>query len=151
MRRLLLLGVLAPLVLLGCGTDGDVGDEPAEEGGVHVEVTFDEPLRVGPVTWVVTVVNGGSDDLELRFPSGLRADVGLRRDGEEAYRWSRGQMFTQVLGTEEVPAGERRRFTLDEPGLDVDPGSYTLTATVKASNDLDLTVTRKVTVEAMRR
>ena len=142
MRRsaLLLLAVL----VAACGGDSDSGT-----GEAGVRVSFDEPLRVGPVTWSVVVTNDTDDDLELTFATGQRADVSLVRGDEVVYQWSRGQLFTQVVGSLRIPAGGRRTFTLDEPGIDVDPGVYTLTAVVSASNRTDLRHTREVTVEPM--
>jgi hypothetical protein len=55
-------------------------------------------------------------------------------------------MFTQMVGHLRIPARGNHAFTLDEPGLDVDPGAYTLTAVVVASNRHDLRDQREVTI-----
>lgn len=148
MRRLAI--VLLPLLALGaCGSDGPdpvAGDAP----GIRVDVGHPDPLRVGPLAWTVTVANDTAEPVVLHFPSSQRADVALTRNGEEVYRWSRGLMFAQVLGTERLAAGEKRELRLDEPGLDVDPGEYTLSASIAAKGRPDLDVTRTVKVEAMR-
>ena len=140
MRRTSVL-VLAMLVA-ACG-----GGTGAEGGELDARVTFEEPLRVGPVTWTVVVTNDTSDDLELTFPTGQRADIILSQGDETVYKWSRGQMFTQMVSHLRIPAGGKKTFTLDEPGLDVDPGKYTLSAVVSTSNRHDLRDTREVTVE----
>ena len=131
------LVVLVAACALGTGGAG---------GSADAHVTFKEPLRVGPVTWTITVTNDTTKALELTFPTGLRAEVTLSQNGERIYRWSDGQMFTQMVGHLRIPAGGDHAFTLDEPGLDVDPGTYTLTAVVVASNRHDLRDQREVTV-----
>ena len=141
MRRPAVL--LLAVVLAACSGDSGSGGS----GEVGVRVTFDEPLRVGPVVWTVVVTNDTSDDLELTFPTGQRAHVTLSQGGEVVYQWSRAQLFTQMIDHVRIPAGGKRQFTLDEPGLDVDPGRYTMTAVVSASNRPDLRHTRTVTVE----
>ena len=132
--------LLIAVLVAACGSSG---------GGIDTRVTFKEPLRVGPVTWTITVTNDASHALELTFPTGQRADVTLARNGHALYTWSRGQMFTQMVGHVRIPAGGKKAFTLDEPGLDMDPGTYTLTAVVVASNRHDLRDQREVTVEHM--
>lgn len=138
--------VLLVVLAAACGDGGS----SSSGGGLSVDVAYDDPLRVGPVTWEVTVTNGTDDPVDLEFTSGQRADVTLTRDGEEVYRWSRGLMFTQDLATVTVPEGGAETFPLEEPGLDVDPGDYRLTASVTVSNR-KLSVERQVTVEPMRR
>ena len=49
----------------------------------------------------------GGDPLQLTFASGQRFDLVIRNDkGEVVYQWSRGRLFTQMVGTETI-AGER--------------------------------------------
>jgi hypothetical protein len=135
-KRLLLL---LPLVLLGCSSTSG--------GSADARVTYaPDPLRPGPVTWTVTITNDSDDDLELTFPSGQRAEVTLRREGGVVYQWSRGKLFTQVVGHETVKSGGNTAYTL-EGELDVEPGEYELTAMVTTTNAKAWTVTRTVTVE----
>lgn len=139
-RAALLLGLV--LVVASC-SNGLGGSE----GAADAAITFTpDPLAVGPVTWTLTVTNDSTDDLHLTFTSGKRADVTLTKGGETTYQWSRGQLFTQAISELTIEAGKNHAFTLDEPGLDVDPGDYTLTAWVTAKGAEDLKVTRQVTV-----
>ena len=138
MKRLLLL---LPLVLLGCSSATGAGSADAR-------ITYTpDPLKPGPVTWTITVTNDSDRDLKLTFPSGQRADVTLRREGAVVYQWSRGQLFTQVVGHETIPSGGNTAYTLAGE-LDVAPGAYDLTATVTCTGTEPLTVTRTVTVES---
>jgi hypothetical protein len=142
-RRLALL-LVPVLVLVGCGSGGLGGDEG---GSVDLSLTYaPDPLAVGPVTWTLTIENLTSKGLTLTFPTGQRGDVTLTKDGQTAYQWSRGQMFTQEVGEVTIGAGLNKAFTLDEPGLDVDPGEYTVTATLASPDHKELQVTRQVTV-----
>jgi hypothetical protein len=90
-------------------------------------------LRSGaPVTWTLTVTNGGDAAVELVFPSGQDGDVTLTRDGAEAYRWSDGMAFTQAIRCQELAPGATATYELPEPVLEVDPGEYQLRASVAA-------------------
>jgi hypothetical protein len=143
-RRLALL-LVPVLLVVGCGGGG--GGFGGDGGSADLSVTFTpDPLAVGPVTWTLTVENLSDAAVKLTFPTGQRGDVTLTKDGEAAYQWSRGQMFTQVVGEVTIDAGLNKAFTLDEPGLDVDPGEYTLTATLASPDHKELKVTRQVTV-----
>lgn len=145
------------LLLGGCGDGGDPSD-PAEEetvdGGspamlVELEVDVPEPLRSGePVTWEVDVTNPTDEEMVLTFPDGRSADVTLTdlEANEEAYRWSDGQMFTQAVREEPLAAGETQTFELEEPSLDVEPGSYGLAAHLTAE-EAPAPVLRVVEVE----
>ena len=138
MRRLGIL-LLPLLVLVGCGSGGLGGDEG---GSADLSLTYSpDPLAVGPVTWTLTIENLTSKAVTIEFPTGQRGDVTLVKGGETVYQWSRGQMFTQEVGHVTIDAGLNKAFTLDEPGLDVDPGEYTATATVGTFK-----VTRQVVV-----
>ena len=135
--------VILSIVMLATACASSTGGGGRE---VDTRVTFKEPLRVGPVTWKITVTNDTTHALKLTFPTGQRADVTLSQNGETIYQWSRGQLFTQMVGHLTIPAGGEHVFTLDEPGIDVDPGMYSLTAVVVASNRHDLRDQREVTV-----
>ena len=140
-RRLLwLLVLLAASAACGDGDDPapDVAagadrstEAPPTSGGVGLEVDVPAPLVAGaPVTWPLVVTNGTGAPVTLSFPSGQQGEVVLTAaDGSEAYRWSEGMMFSQAL-TEAV-VGARSEVTFELQGtLDVDPGVYTLEASV---------------------
>jgi hypothetical protein len=145
MKRLSLLLAVALLAVAACGSDG--GGAGGSATAADVRVTFSpEPLRVGPVSWTVTITNDTSKPLRLSFSTGQRADVTLTRAGEAVYQWSRGMLFTQLVGSLTVPAGGNKAFVLDEPGLEIDPGEYELTAMITAADRSELRTTRRVTV-----
>jgi hypothetical protein len=150
--------VVGSLLLLGsalaaCGQGDDEAAEPVggTSDGVRpalgLDLEYEEPLRAGAaVTWELTVSNDGADDARLTFTSGQSGDVVLVRDGEEAYRWSSGQMFTQAIREEVVPAGGSATFELDEAALDVEPGDYELRAELVGRPAPEV-LTRAVTVQ----
>lgn len=130
-------GVVA-LLAAGCGAspgDGNTavpGRDPAStgSGGLSLSLAFDEPLAAGSEPrWELTVTNDGPP-VTLRFPDGRRGDVVLRRDEQEAYRWSAGRVFTQTVAEEDLGTGEAGEYPLEGTLLDVEPGEHELTATL---------------------
>lgn len=83
------------------------------------------------VEFVYEVENAGDDPEEVTFRSGLSADFAVLEDGEEVWRASDGQMFTQALRSETIDPGATERF----PGAwdDPEPGDYTVVATLNAT------------------
>jgi hypothetical protein len=144
MRRVLLASLLVVAVACGSGGGGGGG------GKADAQVTFTpDPLRTGaPVTFTVTVTNDTTKALDLTFSTGQRADVTLSQNGTVVYQWSRGTMFTQMVGHEHVDAGGNHAFTLEARTFDVPAGTYSLHAVVTSSDHMDLGVTRDVTVRS---
>jgi hypothetical protein len=70
--------------------------------------------------------------LGLVFPSGQQGEITLHAGGVERYRWSRGLVFVQMLSERSLEPGEAWSFSL-EGELDVEPGRYSLLATVTAT------------------
>ncbi len=133
--RLAVVVAAALVVGTGCGSDPDpgadgAGGEPAH-GGLSLGVSWGEALVAGePVTWALTVTNEGAP-VTLEFRSGQLGDVVLTADdGRQAYRWSDDRSFTAALVEQPLDAGASETFELAEEELDVEPGSYRLTATV---------------------
>ena len=105
--------------------------------GLALRLDVDPPtLEAGrPVRWTFTVENRGADPQPLRFTSGQRGDVVLEAGGEEHYSWSSGRLFAAVLSERALPAGGEWSFSL-EGVLAVEPGTYSLLATVTAEPSL---------------
>lgn len=136
MLRLRLAAVIAAVaVATACGDGPAPGADDAGDGAARTElslaVSWGEALVAGePVTWSLTVTNDGAP-VTLQFRSGQQGDVVLTTDdGSEAYRWSADRSFTAALVEQPVGAGASETFELAEDELDVEPGSYRLTATV---------------------
>jgi hypothetical protein len=106
--------------------------DPASGLVVRLDVT-PLPLRSGgPVLWAFSVANRGHGARTLVFPSGQQGDVVLESDGVERYRWSRDKAFVLMITEQELDAGETLSFSLEDV-LDVEPGRYSLIASVTAS------------------
>ncbi|SEO76937.1 Intracellular proteinase inhibitor [Halogranum amylolyticum] len=71
-----------------------------------VTATLDAEPEGTVVRFTLTVENDSEDPLELSFPDGQRAEFLAQRGGETVWRWSEGQMFMQMLGSETVEPGE---------------------------------------------
>lgn len=135
--RLATLATLANLVLVaGCGGDPAPGADGGSNGAPGTELSlalsWGAQLVSGePVTWALTVTNERAQPLTLEFRSGQQGDVVLATDdGREAYRWSEERSFTGALVQHPLDAGASITFELSEEQLEVEPGSYRLTATV---------------------
>ena len=89
------------------------------------------PVAGRPVEWRFALLNRESEPRQLTFTSGQQGDVVLIAAGAERYRWSRDKMFVMMLSERELAAGEEWRFALDDV-LEVEPGEYSLVATVTA-------------------
>jgi hypothetical protein len=129
-RRTALLVILLALAG-GCGDDGGAAGSQggAQQQGLSLSVSFDEPLRAGQaVTWTLEVSNGGPEAATLGFRSGKDGDVALLRDGREAYRWSSTRYFTQAMREERLEPGEQKTFPLEDKGFSAEAGDYELVA-----------------------
>ena len=82
------------------------------------------------VQFTFIVTNEGDDPVDLSFSDALEADFAVRDGGEEVWRFSDGQMFAQMLGSETIDPGGTA--TYEAAWEDPDPGSYTAIATLEA-------------------
>jgi len=147
--RRVALAVAVVLLAAACGSGAVGGSGGGGSGSADAQVTFTpDPLRAGSVSFTVTITNDTTKAVALTFSSGQRADVTLSKGGDTVYTWSAARSFTQEIGHVQVAAGGNEAFTLDDPDFAVPAGSYTLRATVTASNRFDLTASRDVTVRS---
>lgn len=76
------------------------------------------------------VANEGENALTLRFSSSQRYDFRIEDPGgEQAWRWSAGRGFIQMLGEERLEVGEQVVYREEFQGR-LEPGRYTLTGTL---------------------
>ncbi|PSP54572.1 hypothetical protein BRC82_10385 [Halobacteriales archaeon QS_1_67_19] len=85
------------------------------------------------VAFEYTVENVGDDSETLQFRSGLTADFAVLDDGEEIWRASDGQMFTQALHSETLAPGDSETFAdaWDDPSA----GAHTVVAELNTTGD----------------
>lgn len=87
-----------------------------------------------PVRMTLVVRNTGTAPLSLTFTSGQRADFIVRRPrGDEVWRWSHDQAFTQAIQTAVLRPQDALTITeawdqRDLQGRRVDPGPYEVIA-----------------------
>jgi hypothetical protein len=87
-----------------------------------------------PIDMTLRFINCASQPITRTYPDAQRYDFSAKaEDGEEAWRWSDGVAFEEVLGEETYQPGEQLTFTesWDQTGSDgqaVQPGQYELTA-----------------------
>lgn len=63
------------------------------------------------VRFTLQVTNAGTAPVELTFPTGQTFDFVVRDGDREVWRWSQGRMFTQMLQTVTLAAGETQTYT----------------------------------------
>ena len=91
-----------------------------------------EPISSGDqVWWAFDVTNTGQEPAQLVFSDGQQADVILSQGDIDAYTWSAGKSFTQVVETVTLESGKSLSIVLSDT-LDVPAGDYALTARVTA-------------------
>lgn len=87
----------------------------------------DEPIMVS-----LEIVNRGRQPVDLSFRSAQRYDVLIKdRQGRDVWRWSQGQMFAQILGTETLKPSRRLRYRVSVRER-LPPGAYTIVGVVPA-------------------
>lgn len=98
-----------------------------EATGFGVTLATDRPAYGPgePVRMLLTAFNRAEEELTLHFNTAQRFDfVILDGSGEEVFRWSKGKLFAQVLGSETLgPDRPELSFTA-ELTAGLSPGSY---------------------------
>lgn len=100
---------------------------------LDLRVQLGATLETGRVRWALTVANRGEEAVTLVYPTSQDGDVVLRHDGATAYRWSAGQAFAQGERCQVIGAAQQYRVELGGVPLDVEPGDYTLVASLAAA------------------
>jgi hypothetical protein len=101
---------------------------------VDVLVRTDKPTYSSgePIVINLQVVNRGREAVDLGFRNAQRYDLLIKdRQGRDVWRWSQGQMFAQVLGTETLEPSRRLRYRVSVRER-LSPGAYTIVAVVPA-------------------
>jgi hypothetical protein len=105
--------------------------------GLNVVLTADKAAytRSEPIVLTIAVVNRGLEPVTLQFRTAQRYDVAIHNaENVEVWRWSRGQMFAQVLGEETLAGQGRLRYRVTVRHR-FPPGPYTVVATVPAEGN----------------
>jgi hypothetical protein len=76
-------------------------------------------------TWVISLKNVTDQPITLDFADGRVADIVLKQDGKEVYRWSAGRSFPQVMRCERIYAGGTVSYRIaEERPFTLAPGTY---------------------------
>lgn len=139
--------VAAALLLAGCPSpDTRVTGERRTLGVVTMTLRIEPTqLRVGEAVQMrIRLVNNSGQAETLEFPSGKRYDFWVLEDGEEVWRWSDGQMFTQAAESIMLEGQTGRSFAESwSPGT---PGTYQIRGALTAEG-YDQTLEGEVRVE----
>ncbi len=125
------LAAAAPPAAATCEGRSAGPDRVADDLDLRVQLGV--TLETGRVRWGLTVTNRGDAPVTLVYPTSQDGDVVLRRDGAVAYRWSAGQAFAEGVRCQVLGAAQQYRVELGGVPLDVEPGDYTLVASLAAS------------------
>lgn len=126
----------AAVVLAVMASSPDHGGE-ATSVGVGVSVTTDQATyRSGePITMTLHVASRTGEEVLLQFLSAQRFDFAIRdAKGRQLWRWSEGQVFAQVLGTEALGAARPQITYQAQFRGNLPPGWYSLEATLAAKD-----------------
>lgn len=108
---------------------GGNGEVPDLLPSVHVTTGNDS------VEFVLQVTNTTGSEVDVTFTSGQSFDfVVFDAAGEEVWRWSADQMFTQAMREEEIEAGETVTYSaiwVPAPGTS---GEFEVLGTLTAQN-----------------
>ena len=103
------------------------------------------------VDLALTISNDGDEPTTLRFRTGQRADfaaypvgeTGAQTESDPVWRHGAGRMFTQVLGSETLEAGESVSYEATWP--DPPAGTYRVVGTLTAEEpDVEAAATVEV-------
>ena len=104
--------------------------------------TLDAETEGTDCRFTLTVENTGDEEVTLSFRNGQRAEFVASADGDEVWRWSQGQMFTQVLSAETVEPGQRVTYE----GIWENPASGTYDCRGEVAADVDVAAETTVSV-----
>ena len=121
---------------LALGMFGPTGGE-AVATGFEVSLSTDKAVyRSGePIAVTLSVSNPTGPEIRFQFSSAQRFDFAIRdANGGQVWRWSEGQMFGQVLGTEVLgPARPQIIYRAEFIGK-LTPGLYRVEGTLVATD-----------------
>ena len=150
-----LLATVATLAAVGSSQLAHGSSAAPAAPAVILEVTSSPvPLRAcASATWRFRVVNRSDTPAQLRFRSGQRGDIVLRREagGAAVYRWSETRGFTLALWQRAVVRGRPWSFALRDL-VRAPAGRYLMTVSVTASSSVRarLVVRRWIAVTGTR-
>ncbi|ANU11869.1 intracellular proteinase inhibitor [Planococcus antarcticus DSM 14505] len=135
--------LLIALILAACGTgQGDEAANPPEEPATVEPGTGDESSEdivegemkpaiehVNGDIYRYSLVNQTGEPHTFEFTSSQRYDFSLANDsGEEVFLFSSVSTYLQALGEETLDQGDKLSYEFEIPALELDPGTYQLTA-----------------------
>lgn len=132
-NAVLVIGLFLP----GCSTPRPAAETPPETAVVEAQrlvTSLEVEVRPAAVRFILHVTNPTRNAVRLEFSSGQRYDFVVREaSGQELWRWSADQVFTQAMGTETVAAGGTLRYEAEwRPGNR--SGTFTAVGRVTAQN-----------------
>jgi hypothetical protein len=93
------------------------------------------------VGFTLRACNKTTETIEKTFSSGQRYDFEVSRNGDRVWRWSDGQVFTQVYGQETWEPGQCKSYSefwdgTDSSGAPAPPGKYEAVGVLTSSPPL---------------
>lgn len=137
------LVLLVALLLAACGTQQgeDTENQPeepeTEESGTIDESTGDDTEgkmepdieHVNDNVYRYTLVNQTGEPHTFEFTSSQRYDFSLKNEsGKEIFLFSSVSVYLQALGEETLDQGDNLSYEFEIPQLELEPGTYELSA-----------------------
>ncbi len=135
--------LMTVLILAACGTqqedetENSPEDPATEEPETNEETTGGstegemEPdiQQISDETYRYTLKNQTGEPQTFEFTSSQRYDFSLANEnGEEVFLFSSVSTYLQALGEENLDQGDQLSYEFRVPPLDLEPGTYELTA-----------------------
>ena len=133
--------LIAALLLAACGSgqesenssDNPTTEEPDttdETTGGSTEAEMEPTIeQLNDDTYRYSLVNQTDEAHIFEFTSSQRYDFSLaNEDGEEVFLFSSVSSYLQALGEETVDQGDELSYEFEIPPLELEPGTYELTA-----------------------
>lgn len=135
--------LMAALILAACGSgQGNETENPSDDPTTEQPDTNDgttggttegemEPdiEQVNDETYRYSLVNQTGEPQTFEFTSSQRYDFSLANEsGEEVFLLSSVSSYLQALGEETVDQGDELSYEFEIPPLELEPGTYELTA-----------------------
>lgn len=104
-------GIVAVLLLAGCGPGAEVREDPEPASASSLVSSLHAQVDGDSVQLTLAVSNAGAEAAVLEYATTQRYDFAVRdSSGAEIWRWSADQLFGQAVGADTLESGGTREY-----------------------------------------